>query len=125
MYDPDTLNTDEPDWLPPPPPPDAWRRWEGRVKQGVILNLVGIGIPVVLGLVRLIPTQITLWLLLCVGPALLVSWCGLVAYFVTRAAENSGTQAERGRMLVLLLDVLTVVFTMIGIGFWIAILTRT
>jgi hypothetical protein len=125
MYDPDTLNTDEQDWLPPPEPPDAWRRWEGRVWQVVILSVAVLSLPVGLRVTGLVPPRVTMWLLVCVAPALLAGWSGLVAYFVTRAAENSGPPAERGRMLVLVLDILTVVLTMIGIGFWIAILTRT
>jgi hypothetical protein len=126
LYDPDAFNeTEEPDWLPPPPPPDPWNRWQRRVAQVGILHAIGVGFPAILGLAAPIPRQVVLGLLLCAVPALTLTWFSLIAYFVTRAREKSGTRSDRGRMLVLFLDVLTAVFVMIGFGFWIAVLTRS
>ena len=124
MYDSDTLDEpDEPDWFPPPPPPDPWNRWESRVGQVIVLQVVAVGIPVVLAWIGLSRPGATKWLLCAVGPALLCAWLGVLAYFRTRASESDGTRSERGRMLVLMLDVLAAIFTVVGLCLWIAILT--
>jgi hypothetical protein len=124
MYDPDTYTgTDEPDWSPPPPQPDGWRRWQTRVAQVAILQVIG-GLPLLLALLRLAKPATVGWMLGSAGPMLLFSWLAAIAYFWTLAGERDGSVSERGRMLVLLLDVLTAVFLVVGLAFWISVLTR-
>jgi|GEM_PF-6487330 len=118
----DAIN--EPDWYPPPAASEEWKRWDRRVAQVLILNAVILALAVGLHLVDLISRKTTNWLLAAEAPALLCAWLGLIAYFFTRSAERSGTRSDRGRMLVVALDVFTAIFTVMGLCFWLAILTN-
>src|SRR5262249_10475166 len=114
---------DEPDWSPAPPAPDTWGRWEPRALQVFVLHAVVIGVVMGIHLVGLVSSKTANVLLACQVPALCLAWGGLIAFLVVRAREASEGRAERGRTLVLGLDLLTVIFAVMGAGFWLAILS--
>lgn len=120
IEDPDA--PDEADWSPAPPAPDTWARWEPRALQVFVLHAVVIGVVMTFRLVGLVSQKTANMLLACQAPALVLAWGGLIAFLVVRGREASGGRSERGRMLVLGLDVLTVIFAVMGVGFWLAIL---
>jgi hypothetical protein len=120
MFDPNTIDT-ESDWLPPPQP-DAWRKWKGRVVQVAVLHAIFIGIPAAVALTGLIPPRSVARFMFCGAPALVLVWVGLIAYAITRSKEHEGTPAERGRMLVLMFDVFTGIFTVLGLASWLGVI---
>ena len=113
---------DEPDWSPAAPPPDTWAQWEPRALQVFVIHAIAIGFVTVFHLVGLITRTTANWLLICQSPALTFAWLGLIAFLVVRAREQSEGRLERGRTLVLGLDIFTAIFVVAGFGFWLAIL---
>ncbi|MBN9121451.1 MAG: hypothetical protein J0I06_20245 [Planctomycetes bacterium] len=120
IEDPD--EPDETDWAPPPPPPDTWAKWEPRSAQVFVLHALVIGAVAALRLVGVVSQKTANVLLACEAPALGCAWGGLIAFLIVRARERSEGRLERGRTLVLGFDLFTVVFAVMGAGFWLAIL---
>lgn len=119
----DQYDQPEPAWAPPPPQVDTWSRWEPRAMQVFAIHAVVIGLVAAPYIAGLITRRTANWMLICQSPTLAFVWAGLVAYLIARERERaSGDRVERGRMLVLGLDVFTAIFLVMGIGFWLAIL---
>jgi hypothetical protein len=120
IEDPD--EPDEPEWVPAPPPPDTWAKWEPRALQVFFLHAFAIGVALGLSLVGVVSQKTANWLLACQIPALTCAWAGLIAFLVVRSRERSGELLERGRTLVVGLDLFTAIFAVMGFGFLLAIL---
>ena len=123
---PDIEDPDDPaeaEWAPPPPAAETWAKWEPRALQVFVLHVIALGPALGLSLVGAISQRTANWLLACQGPALFCAWAGLIAFLVVRARERqSGARSDRGRTLVLGLDLFTAIFAVMGVGFWLAIL---
>jgi hypothetical protein len=120
IEDPD--EPDEPEWTPQPPPPDTWAKWEPRAMQVVILHAFAIGVVVLLHTFGLVSRRTANVMLAFQVPALSFAWGGLIAFLVVRARERRGGELlERGRTLVLGLDLFTAIFAVMGVGFWLAV----
>jgi hypothetical protein len=122
IEDPD--DPDEEDWSPPVPQPDTWAKWEPRALQVFALHAFALGVVTGLHLTGLVSRKTANVLLACQAPALACAWAGLIAYLVVRSRERSEGRAERGRMLVVMLDVFTAVLAVLGTAAWLAVLTR-
>jgi hypothetical protein len=126
----------EPDWLPPPPASDPWRRTGRRALNLLALHAV-VAAAAVLGAAGAAACHALQWhrigsalargagsLVWCESPALALAWVGFITYLVVRSRETPGAPSERGRMLVLALDVMTAIFVVMGAAFGLAMVVE-
>ncbi|AMV29144.1 hypothetical protein VT84_32415 [Gemmata sp. SH-PL17] len=119
-FGPDVVH-EESEWWPPPPPPDTWNRWGPRVLQMLGLHALT-GVTSWLYWVRRISPGTAGELLLSQSLAIVLAWFGLIVYIAVRIRERFGTRAERGRLLVVGLDICTAIVAVLSAFIWIAIL---